>query len=239
VQNYSSGMKVRLGFAVAAQMDPDVLLIDEVLAVGDVGFRAKCYELIGKIGTEATILLVTHSMPILGRVCSQALVVSHGTDIHLGAVSVGIEKYYQLFPSTLGSKLLARKDLESVEVRILPSSQIESGAGVTIAAKLLCTKIWEDLEVNFVILNSEMLPVCQVSSRLNSTKCLLNPGMNEVSANVPSLQLNPGHYSVSMTIENLSSREKLCWEHGIANLQVRGSFYGNAPYQATATWSVN
>ncbi len=63
VQNYSSGMKVRLGFAVAAQMEPDVLLIDEVLAVGDTGFRMKCLNRIHELLESSAVIFVSHSMP--------------------------------------------------------------------------------------------------------------------------------------------------------------------------------
>ena len=69
VQHYSSGMKVRLGFAVASQMEPDVLIIDEVLAVGDVSFRAKCYERISELMKDCCIILVTHSMPQVSKIC--------------------------------------------------------------------------------------------------------------------------------------------------------------------------
>lgn len=68
VQNYSSGMKVRLGFAVAAQMQPDVLIIDEVLAVGDLGFILKCFKQIDSIMPNTAMIFVSHSMPMVARV---------------------------------------------------------------------------------------------------------------------------------------------------------------------------
>ena len=67
VQNYSSGMKVRLGFAVAAQMEPDVLIIDEVLAVGDLGFVLKCFKKIDAILPNTAVIFVSHSMPMISR----------------------------------------------------------------------------------------------------------------------------------------------------------------------------
>ena len=98
VQNYSSGMKVRLGFAVAAQLDPDVLIIDEVLAVGDVGFRTKCSDRIGKISKNAAIILVSHSMPEVARVASKALLMKSGNNIFYGPdVASGISKYFGQF----------------------------------------------------------------------------------------------------------------------------------------------
>lgn len=98
VQNYSSGMKVRLGFAVAAQMEPDILFIDEVLAVGDVGFRMKCFNRIFEISNNSAIILVSHSMPQVMRVASQLLLLSRGEILcSNNDVVSGIERYFDLF----------------------------------------------------------------------------------------------------------------------------------------------
>ena len=78
VRNYSSGMKVRLGFAVAAQMEPDVLIIDEVLAVGDLGFVLKCFKTIDAILPNTAIIFVSHSMPMVSRICSQIILMDKG-----------------------------------------------------------------------------------------------------------------------------------------------------------------
>ena len=78
VQNYSSGMKVRLGFAVAAQMEPDVLIIDEVLAVGDLGFVLKCFKTIDTILPKTAIVFVSHSMPMVSRICNQIILMEKG-----------------------------------------------------------------------------------------------------------------------------------------------------------------
>lgn len=79
VKHYSSGMYVRLAFAVAAHTDPDILVIDEVLAVGDQGFRDKCIaHLTSAAQTERTMLLVSHDLDILSRVATRGVVLDHG-----------------------------------------------------------------------------------------------------------------------------------------------------------------
>jgi ABC-type polysaccharide/polyol phosphate transport system ATPase subunit len=79
VKNYSSGMYMRLGFAVAIHVDPDVLLVDEVLAVGDEGFTHKCLDKFGEFKRRnKTILLVTHSLGLVERFCDEALWLDHG-----------------------------------------------------------------------------------------------------------------------------------------------------------------
>ncbi len=98
VQNYSSGMKVRLGFAVASQLEPDVLLIDEVLAVGDAGFKIKSYNKIAELMQTSAVVFVSHSMPVISRVCSQVILMHRGVAQQFGNdISGGIEEYFSLF----------------------------------------------------------------------------------------------------------------------------------------------
>lgn len=85
VKYYSSGMYARLGFAVAVNLQPDVLLIDEVLAVGDEAFQRKCLERVRRFQTEGrTIVLVSHSPDQVVQLCDRALVLDHGHPLHLG-----------------------------------------------------------------------------------------------------------------------------------------------------------
>src|SRR3979411_186481 len=79
VKRYSSGMYVRLGFAIAAHLNPDVLLLDEVLAVGDASFQAKCLERIGELkGTGTTIVFISHDLGAVERLCDRVLLMHHG-----------------------------------------------------------------------------------------------------------------------------------------------------------------
>jgi lipopolysaccharide transport system ATP-binding protein len=78
VQTYSSGMQVRLGFAAATSMEPDILVLDEVLAVGDGNFVSKCYNKIDQLRKNAAVLFVSHHMPHVGRMCSHGLYLEKG-----------------------------------------------------------------------------------------------------------------------------------------------------------------
>lgn len=100
VQNYSSGMKIRLGFAIAAQLEPDILLIDEVLAVGDLGFVIKCLNRISELMTKTATIFVSHSMPMVARVSSHVLLMHKGAEqIYTSDTAVGIKQYIDLFES--------------------------------------------------------------------------------------------------------------------------------------------
>ncbi len=111
VQNYSSGMKVRLGFAVAAQMEPDVLIIDEVLAVGDLGFVLKCFKTIDTILPKTAIVFVSHNMPMVSRISSQIILMERGKTVYQSNnVSKGIDLYYDKFITNEDSQIVFTDD---------------------------------------------------------------------------------------------------------------------------------
>src|SRR5690348_1545292 len=97
VKRYSSGMKVRLAFAVAAHLQPEVLIIDEVLAVGDVGFQKKCLGKMQDVATSGrTVLFVSHNMAAVRSLCHRCLLM-HGGSVHMnGAPDAVVERYLEL-----------------------------------------------------------------------------------------------------------------------------------------------
>lgn len=94
IKRYSSGMIVRLGFAVAAHLDPEVLLLDEVLAVGDVPFQQKCLDRVRELTREGrTVLFVSHDPASVERLCDRAILLDGGRVVHDGDVGVALERY--------------------------------------------------------------------------------------------------------------------------------------------------
>lgn len=97
LKNYSSGMHVRLAFSVAIQVDADLLLIDEVLAVGDAAFQQKCFDVFNKMRDEGrTIVFVTHDMGSMRRFCHRAMLLEKGTMVHIGEPHEVGDRYMQL-----------------------------------------------------------------------------------------------------------------------------------------------
>jgi ABC-type polysaccharide/polyol phosphate transport system ATPase subunit len=97
LKNYSSGMSVRLGFSTAIQVDADVLLVDEVLAVGDASFQSKCFAEFERMKREGrTILLVTHDMSAVERFCDRAMLIENGRLIEIGVPEDVSRKYSEL-----------------------------------------------------------------------------------------------------------------------------------------------
>ena len=97
LKNYSSGMHVRLAFSVAIQVDADILLIDEVLAVGDAAFQQKCFDVFNRMRDEGrTIVFVTHDMGSLNRFCHRALLLERGAMVHLGEPHEVADRYLEI-----------------------------------------------------------------------------------------------------------------------------------------------
>jgi lipopolysaccharide transport system ATP-binding protein len=112
VKHYSSGMYVRLAFAVAAHLEPEILLVDEVLAVGDTGFQQKC---LGKMGDVAragrTVLFVSHNMPAVQALCDRAIMLDHGAVVAEGTTGAVVQEY---LTSISRRAVLAPSDLRSL-----------------------------------------------------------------------------------------------------------------------------
>jgi ABC-type polysaccharide/polyol phosphate transport system ATPase subunit len=101
VRTYSSGMKVRLGFAIASDVDPDILLVDEVLSVGDEAFQEKCRARLGSFRARGvTILYVTHDLNGIGGLCGRAILLERGAVLRSGEVDVVISAYRGLLAKT-------------------------------------------------------------------------------------------------------------------------------------------
>ena len=112
VKRYSSGMYVRLAFAVAAHLEPEILILDEVLAVGDADFQRKCLDRMSEISTSdgRTILLVSHNMQALRRLCTKCLMLQNGRSLGMMPVEEAISLYSkQIVPSPMNISLQARQ----------------------------------------------------------------------------------------------------------------------------------
>lgn len=100
VKMYSSGMFVRLAFAVAISVEPDILIIDEALSVGDVFFQRKCYEKIKELAGKATVLIVSHDLNALTKFCKRFILMGNGKVVFDGEANQAITKYFKLKQGT-------------------------------------------------------------------------------------------------------------------------------------------
>jgi ABC-type polysaccharide/polyol phosphate transport system ATPase subunit len=144
VKFYSSGMFVRLGFAVAIAAEPDVLLVDEVLAVGDIGFQAKCFVRMGELqDAGSTILVVSHNLGAIRNMCRRVLVLHDGTPRFLGDTDEAISLYHELVaqsrsdaPGLEGTPPVAFTDFALLNKDGNRTSHIEGNEEVTFQVRI-------------------------------------------------------------------------------------------------------
>lgn len=124
VRIYSSGMFLRLAFAVAVHMDPEILVVDEALAVGDEGFRSRCFQRIGELRTTGcTILFVSHAMGQIVRLCNQAMLIDEGVLLCSGQSKFVAEQFQRLLRTSQSNRQTIRQQLLAMPASSHPSHE--------------------------------------------------------------------------------------------------------------------
>lgn len=211
VKRYSSGMYVRLAFSVAAHLDPEVLLLDEVLAVGDQSFQQKCLRRIEEITSSGkTVLFVSHDVHSVARLCAKALVIEGGTNVFNGDVAEAIETY--MASEGLGGKPVAQRrgtgSVRIVSASVAPASgdsNLHPGRPVEVTVELEALQgvRGRDLEVKVLIGSS-------ISGYLTTLSTTLDPALSvsDLAAGdtvtfvcrVADLPFRPGAYYASVAV---------------------------------------
>ena len=245
VQNYSSGMKVRLGFAIAAQMRPDVLLIDEVLAVGDLSFRIKCYNKIEEMIRDCAVIIVSHNMPSLARITSRCMVLNKGNMVFEGNPQDAISHYYAMLDE---KKLSASTVMPDSEARVenircitqagRESDLFEYNEPMTISFNAKVPSQYKSFLVCLLFMNQGMELVAQCDSQYNNVVIENNGQEKNVSVHIPNLLFKPGKYILNITLYDKTRQRYLYWNHYAKTFMVKGDFVGSSHIQFTAGWSV-
>lgn len=200
VQNYSSGMKVRLGFAVAAQMEPDVLIIDEVLAVGDLGFVLKCFKQIDKLIPNTAIIFVSHSMPMISRISNQIILMERGeVDFQGVDVAKGVNNYYGKFVNNTQSVLVDDKVIEDFEFKIeADKNTINWKDDFKFTISFVNLKLTKMPYFSISLFDKENKPIALMYYQEEFTK--IDKGKNVLNFCHKKMQLSRGVYSINVTV---------------------------------------
>jgi len=127
VRNYSSGMYVRLGFSVAVHVEPDILLVDEVMAVGDLAFQKKCLEKINEFRRKGkTIIFVTHDMSLVQRICDYAVWLENGLVVASGKANDVINKYLDLVATREEERMLRERQRTELQLESEASGAVHT-----------------------------------------------------------------------------------------------------------------
>jgi lipopolysaccharide transport system ATP-binding protein len=213
VRTYSSGMLARLGFSVAMNVEADILLIDEVLAVGDTGFSRKCYEeLQRRSAAGVTVVLVSHNVRQVERLCDRAALLRGGEIAFEGPPVEAVTHFYNGLSSNgrgdeggaSGGPLRDRLHAAptSGELRVIRAELADSVATLDALHLELEIEVFDpevEVEIAVAINNFEMQSVFAFTSR-NRLDAVLEEGSQLVRCTIPSLNLRPGHYGLGFKI---------------------------------------
>ena len=244
VKWYSSGMYVRLGFAVAAHLDPDILLVDEVLAVGDAAFQLQCYERLAELRQAGTTMLfISHDLMSIEKLCDRVVLMEHGQLVASGAPHEMVVEYQRLAATAhvaQAAGVSAERNGAAVCVDDITFHDETGGPGVTTrTGNPLMTRVHYRVlepvadavvEVFYYSRDGRVLH-CQQSTGLDGGALSLAPGAGTIEFLTAGLGLQPGTYSVGATIRERASAATLDWFYGRTLLYVepgkpvRGYFY--------------
>ena len=211
VKRYSSGMYVRLAFAVAAHLEPEILVVDEVLAVGDAQFQKKCLGKMEDVSKQGrTVLFVSHNMPAIKALCENAILLDNGVCKNIGKAVEIIENYLTINTLLSSSTLIYRKDrkgngeilLTGFEVRDALNREIETiqaGSRVNFIVKYKKNEIKITSNANLEIGVHGKLDenLFHLSTDITGKTLRLNSENGEIVCSIESLDLQPGVYSMN------------------------------------------
>lgn len=212
VKHYSSGMYVRLAFAVAAHLEPDILIVDEVLSVGDTAFQLKCIGRIEQVGHQGrTVLIVSHNMSQITALCSRALLLHEGRIVHDGPVRDVVAAYVSTVLPTqtvdlvslahAGAGRYARLTrLEILDEAGRPSCTFTMGGGFVARISLACHSRMPDCEVGLRIGSVTGIAIHYLTSTWEGLRIDLREGEHVFEVSVPHMWLFPGKYILSAWI---------------------------------------
>lgn len=217
VQTYSSGMAARLGFACAVYTAPDILIVDEVLAVGDIKFRAKCYRRLAQMREEgAALILVSHNPNSILSICDSALYLSGGEVVATGVPEDVMSRYEEdVFQTsaekTTGSISFSAKDAgqsAGVDIRAVyfrdrdgrKSQTLASGEMFDICVECVARQKSANINVSLLVreLFGEGECVLNLSSEKDERLFTLPEGQSEIRLRLPYCGLKPGAYTMKL-----------------------------------------
>lgn len=218
VKRYSSGMYVRLAFAVAAHLEPEILVVDEVLAVGDFAFQQKCLDKMQDVSTHGrTVLFVSHNMGAISRLCSRCILMDQGSIIEAGPTASVVQTY-------VTSGLLQRAEFEqpvSTEKTISlkrialvdESGVVRSEFGYTesflVVLQYQVNKAVSSASIGLGFNTVDGTTAFQTADfdAFPELLSLRSPGRYESAVTIPSHWLNVGRYSINLAIANATTGE--------------------------------
>ncbi|MDZ4796659.1 MAG: ABC transporter ATP-binding protein [Bryobacteraceae bacterium] len=237
VKHYSSGMYLRLAFAVAAHLEPEILLVDEVLAVGDAAFQKKC---IGKMSDVArqgrTIMFVSHNMAAIRQLCTSAFLLSAGQVVDQGTAEDVIRGYLQTTLADTSSDLTTIKDrkgegeirFRSIRFEDEEGEQVEGlvcGQPGRIVLGVQSSRPFRKVRACIGFLDSLNQRLMYLDSKFVGDDMAELPANGELVCEIPRVHLAPGRYRLELWLQTASREQDRLTDAGAVDVE-DGNFYG-------------
>jgi ABC-type polysaccharide/polyol phosphate transport system ATPase subunit len=248
VKRYSSGMYVRLGFSIAAHLDPDILLLDEVLAVGDAAFQAKCLQRIKELENRGTtIVFISHDLGAVERLCDRVLLMKRGQVVKSGPAAEIVAAYQG--DATLSSESVeAHKKGETNEIQIQALSfRDDTGAtrpvfktGEPLRAQINF-KAHESVDdavfwIHFFNADGDIL--CELTTELSDERIAIKPGTGTIEFRSDQLGLQPGIYFTSVHVKRRNAHDLINYQYKSTMLRVDADNRLQGNFYLPHSWSV-
>jgi lipopolysaccharide transport system ATP-binding protein len=241
VKYYSSGMYVRLAFAVASHLEPEILVVDEVLAVGDAGFQKKCLGKMGEVSKSGrTVLFVSHSMAAIQNLCERVAVLERGRLVFLGDCATGIEQYMNSCGAAGGSEVdltdhpNRRPGSRPIyhKIRMLnaagnPTAQVACGEPATFELEVDSKGGMGQLHFGVIVEDSFGSRLFTVATLFSDSQLGPVRERKKVLCHVPAMPLAPGRYALSLVAGPLGQFQTDAIDQAAWFDVVDADFYGN------------
>jgi len=208
LKRYSSGMYVRLGFSVAAHLDPDIVLLDEVLAVGDVAFQAKCLDRIAELRKSGrTIIFVSHDLASVYRICDRALLLDRGSVLLDGAPRAVIDQYQRMTFADQAASDLAEGDpgklaeCTSISFHSPDSDSVRTGHPMVARLGYRATSRVDGAVFRISFYWPSGYICAQLTNDSSGAELVLEQGTGTIEFDCPTLPVVPGLYRVDVGVE--------------------------------------
>ncbi len=229
VKRYSSGMYLRLGFAVAAHIEPDVLLIDEVLAVGDISFQAKCLEKIKALkDSNTTIIFVSHNLGAVNKLCNRTILLSNGNIRYIGNTSTAIDIYRkEIYVDKTLYHYAKHHLIELIDVKIFNANYQETtifttGEPLTIRIHFIAHVVIKNPVITIGIYATDGIICSACRSDYDNFKIDYLEGQGYIEVKFTTFNLLPNSFLLSIGIWEESCIAPFDWHQKAYSFEVKG-----------------
>ncbi len=240
VKRYSSGMYVRLAFSIAAHLDPDILIVDEVLAVGDIHFQKKCLGKLEDISSQGrTVIFVSHNMASVLNLCNRGIVVDSGKVIYDAPIASAVKKYLALGSNSDGTGRVIfdnnqkPADLDNIFRKITlydanhqVTSSFSVGDKMIVEIEVDMLKNFDDPQFSLGIDDELGVRIFTLSTYYSEYNSSSISGVYNVRCQLDELTLAPGDYKLTVCFGNSTNLVKYV-KHNVMTIRVHDSNYFN------------